>query len=43
MAGSTMKIWVNDDVPGGCVKMEVDSPRGNGIKIDYLLKSYEAK
>jgi hypothetical protein len=42
-AGATMKAWLNDGVPGGCVKMEVDSPRGNGIKIDYILKSYEAK
>ncbi|MGA3066487.1 MAG: hypothetical protein ABSF29_06525 [Tepidisphaeraceae bacterium] len=39
---TTMKIWSSDQVPGGLVKMEAASPRGNAT-ITYLLKSYEAK
>jgi hypothetical protein len=34
------KIWVNDEVPGGLVKMEAGSARGT---ITYLLKSFEVK
>jgi hypothetical protein len=40
--GTTMKVWVSDDVPGGCVKMEAVSPRSN-TKVTYLLESYDAK
>ena len=35
-----VKVWVNEEVPGGLVKMEASSPRGS---LTMLLKSYEAK
>jgi len=34
------KVWVNETVPGGAVKMEVTSPRGN---VTFILKSFDAK
>jgi hypothetical protein len=34
------KIWVSDEIPGGMVKMEVTSPRGN---LTLTLKSFEKK
>ncbi len=37
---ATVKLWVNDDIPGGLVKMEAESPRG---KMTSLLKSFETK
>jgi hypothetical protein len=37
---ATVKLWVNDDIPGGLVKMEAQSPRGT---MTSLLKSFETK
>ncbi len=34
------KVWITDDVPGGVVKMEAKSDRGD---VTSILKSYEAK
>jgi hypothetical protein len=40
-AGKTKaKIWVNEQVPGGAVKMVVTTPRGN---MTFTLKSFDAK
>jgi hypothetical protein len=37
---ATVKLWVNDEIPGGLVKMEAQSPRGT---MTSLLKSFETK
>jgi hypothetical protein len=34
------KLWVNETVPGGAVKMVVTTPRGN---MTFTLKSFDAK
>jgi hypothetical protein len=34
------KVWISDDVPGGLVKIQVDTPQGT---MTQTLKSYEAK
>jgi hypothetical protein len=36
----TAKAWVNEDVPGGVVKMEAKNDQGN---VTSIIKSYEAK
>jgi hypothetical protein len=37
---TTVKVWAADALPGGIVKMDATTPRGN---VEFLLKSYEAK
>jgi hypothetical protein len=37
---ASVKLWVNDDIPGGLVKMEAESARG---KMTSVLKSFETK
>lgn len=36
----TAKVWITDEVPGGVVKMEAKTDRGD---VTSILKSYEAK
>ncbi len=38
--GDTVKVWSNDQVPGGMIKMEATLPQGT---VQSLLKSYEIK
>jgi hypothetical protein len=38
--GDTVKVWSNDGIPGGVVKMNATTPRGD---ITYLMKTYAVK
>ena len=40
MKNAKLKAWVNDDIPGGIVKMEI---KGNTSTITSTLKSFEVK
>jgi hypothetical protein len=40
--GATAKAWVNDGIPGGCVKLQAASSTGN-TTVTYLLQSYVIK